>query len=249
MKINCKQTIVKLLPPNKILLVLLTGAVFFFMMSSVSFAPVKPTNKMSDAELSEIEGQTFFTISQYGSSYGTGSSSVLRLNLGIDMEIYAHQDTMRLGYYTNQNLGGFPSGGNTGWDNDLTNVTMGASNTDPLILKGLFLELGFDSIGNADTRALNYIDVGSANVTGRLAASLDTVTGLFRDAGTGQNSGVLLRQTASGQRTIYFRNELLSMVFASKYRYQNIDGSSMDNLRGIFQKIPQYDTDHKNNPK
>ncbi|PKN52947.1 MAG: hypothetical protein CVU55_06930 [Deltaproteobacteria bacterium HGW-Deltaproteobacteria-13] len=252
MKINFKQTIVKLLPPNKIFSVLLTAAIFFFMLSSVSFAPTKPAKKlMSDAELSNIEGQSLFTITQYGSSYGTGSANVIRMDLGIDMEIMAHADSLKMGYYTNQAVG-FASGGDTGWDNDLTKVTLGGitHTTTPLKLSGLFLELGFGDNGTtstyvtSNTRKLNYIDVGSRNVNGQLSASLNTVTGLFMDVGTGQNSGVLLRQTASGTRTIHFTNELLSVVFASKYRYAT-GGGSMDDLRGIFQKIPNYNTNLK----
>lgn len=254
MKINCKQTIVKLLPPNKIFSVLLTAAIFFFILSSVSFAPTKPEKKlMSDSELSSIEGQSLFTISEYGSSYGTGSANVIHMDLGIDMEIMAHVDSMKMGYYTNQAVGG-GGGGDTGWDNDLTSVTLGGitHTTTPLKLSGLFLELGFGDNGTTSTyissnatRKLNYIDVGSHNVNGQLSASLNTVTGLFTDYGTGQNAGVLLRQTASGTRTLHFTNELLSVVFASKYRYVNSSGGVTDNLRGIFQKIPNYNTNLK----
>ena len=57
MIINCKQTKAKFFFLNKIFLVLLTAMVFFFISSSVSFAP---TRVMSDSELSNVDGQTLF---------------------------------------------------------------------------------------------------------------------------------------------------------------------------------------------
>ena len=210
MKINCKQTIV----------------MFFFISSSVSFAP---TRLMSDSELSNVEGQALFQISNLGNT-GTGSANVIKIDLGIDLNMFAHMDSFRMGHYDN--------GSETGWDVDTTNYYWGSSDltSTPLVFHGMFLELGFDNITTA-TRTLNYLDIGTSSASGTILGSLNTLNGMVATSGTGQNGGVLLRQTASATRTVSFNNWMLSFVFATKYNYHSSTG-----LHGIFVKIPNYTT-------
>jgi hypothetical protein len=225
---NCKQTM-KFTFSNKSFLILLVAVVFFFMSSSVSFAPTK--NMMSDSELSDIQGQALFNITQYDSTYGTGSNNVIRIDLGIDLELLAHMDSMKLGYYNN--------GTNTGWDEDITNFFWGSvDRTVPLKWNGIFLELGFDNIGSNTTRTLNYIDLGTTNATGQITGTMNTINGLMADPGA-PNSGILHRQTVGAAKTITFSNEPMSFVFATKYSYTN-GVNSENNLNGIFIKIPNY---------
>jgi len=228
MKINCKQTIVKFPLADRIILALLTVLMFFFISSSVSFAP---TRLMSDSELSNVEGQALFQISNLGDT-GTGSANVIKIDLGIDLNMFAHMDSFRMGYYTNAD-------GNNGWDVDTTNYYWGSSDltSTPLVFKGLFLELGFDNISNNATRTLNYLDIGTSSASGTIMGTLNTLNGMIATSGTGQNGGVLLRQTASGTRTVSFNNWMLSFVFATKYTYHSSSG-----LHGIFIKIPNYTT-------
>ena len=239
MKINCKQTIVKLLFSDKTLLTLLTCAVLFFIFSSNSFAPTKV---MSDSDLSDVSGQALFQITQYTNStmapwVGTDSSNVVRLSLNIDMEIMAHIQSFKMGYYN--------SGGN-GWDQDVTNYFWGSVNhtTSTLLLHGLFADFGFDNISNNATRTLNYIEVGSMDTTGQITGTLNTLNGLVSDDGTGQNNGVLVRTTASGTRTVHFSHEVLSFIFATKYRYTDANGDGTANLSGIWTKIPNYNSNN-----
>lgn len=233
MIINCKQTKTKLFFLNKIFLVLLTAMVFFFISSSVSFAPTKPAKKvMSDSELSNIDGQTLFSITQFS---GNGSSNVIQINLGIDVNIFSYQSNNKMGYWNN--------GSSTGWDLDTQNFYYGSTDgsTSPLILNGVYIEFGFDNITSSGGRTLNYIEFGSKHVYGNVSGTMSTVNGLFNNQGTGQNSGILARQTAAGYQVLHFNNDLMGFIFASKYVYTDPEGD-VSTVKGIFNLIPNHNT-------
>jgi hypothetical protein len=234
MKINCKQIIARLFSPFNMIVVLLAVVIFLFS-SSKSYAP----SRMSDAELSDIEGQAIFSVNWYSGSsnipfgphsYTTGSADVVRLWLGIDAEMNAHMGSFKMGYY----------GG--GWDQDTTNYFWGTTNTlTPLRWSGVFVDFGFDNYTSTASRILNYIEIGTMSASGEVAGSINTINGLVQ-SGTGTNSGVMLRQTASQRRLIYFNNEVMSFVFCTKYNYSAAGGATA-NLSGIFIKIPEYDSE------
>ena len=253
MKMNLKQTRVRPLF-FKLFLAFFAVALFFFLTSSVGYAPTR----MSDSELSEIEGQAFFKIEHFpassefwdvvdpsgapvGRKYNTGSQNVIRISMGIDVEASAFIESQKMGYHMGQegdNL--FDS---WGWDQDHTNFWIGdRSDTGsgaPLKLNGLYIDLGYDYIGNAANRTLNYVEIGSMRVTGNVTQTINSINGLIA-AGTGANNGVMLRQTASGTRVVNFNNEIMSFVFASKYNYESNVDSTNTVVSGIFLKIPSY---------
>lgn len=243
MKMNLKQTRVRPLF-FKIFCALFAVTLFVAFSSSTGYAPTQ----MSDSELSEIEGQAFFKIEHFpassefwdvvdpsgapvGRKYNTGSQNVIRISMGIDVEAHAFIESQKMGYY------------NGGWDQDHTNFWVGdrSSTGDggPLRLNGLYIDLGYDNIGNAANRTLNYVEIGSMRVTGNVTQTINSINGLIA-AGTGANNGVMLRQTASGTRVVHFNNEIMSFVFASKYNYESNDGSTNTVVSGIFLKIPSY---------
>jgi len=243
MKMNLKQTRVRPLF-FKIFCALFAVTLFVAFSSSTGYAPTR----MSDSELSEIEGQAFFKIEHFpassefwdvvdpsgdpvGRKYNTGSQNVIRISMGIDVEAHAFIESQKMGYY------------NGGWDQDHTNFWVGdrSSTGDggPLRLNGLYIDLGYDYIGNAANRTLNYVEIGSMRVTGNVTQTINSINGLIA-AGTGANNGVMLRQTASGTRVVNFNNEIMSFVFASKYNYESNVGSTNTVVSGIFLKIPSY---------
>lgn len=246
MKMNLKQTRVRPLF-FKIFCALFAVTLFVAFSSSTGYAPTQ----MSDSELSEIEGQAFFKIEHFpassefwdvvdpsgapvGRKYNTGSQNVIRISMGIDVEAHAFIESQKMGYY------------NGGWDQDHTNFWVGdrSSTGDggPLRLNGLYIDLGYDNIGNAANRTLNYVEIGSMRVTGNVTQTINSINGLIA-AGTGANNGVMLRQTASGTRVVNFNNEIMSFVFASKYNYESNVGSKNTVVSGIFLKIPSYHSD------
>ncbi len=246
MKMNLKQTRVRPLF-FKIFCALFAVTLFVAFSSSTGYAPTQ----MSDSELSEIEGQAFFKIEHFpassefwdvvdpsgapvGRKYNTGSQNVIRISMGIDVEAHAFIESQKMGYY------------NGGWDQDHTNFWVGdrSSTGDggPLRLNGLYIDLGYDNIGNAANRTLNYVEIGSMRVTGNVTQTINSINGLIA-AGTGANNGVMLRQTASGTRVVNFNNEIMSFVFASKYNYESNANSTNTVVSGIFLKIPSYHSD------
>jgi len=243
MKMNLKQTRVRPLF-FKIFCALFAVTLFVAFSSSTGYAPTQ----MSDSELSEIEGQAFFKIEHFpassefwdvvnpsgapvGRKYNTGSQNVIRISMGIDVEAHAFIESQKMGYYKG------------GWDQDHTNFWVGdrSSTGDggPLRLNGLYIDLGYDNIGNAANRTLNYVEIGSMRVTGNVTQTINSINGLIA-AGTGANNGVMLRQTASGTRVVNFNNEIMSFVFASKYNYESNANSTNTVVSGIFLKIPSY---------
>jgi hypothetical protein len=164
---------------------------------------------MSDDELSATNAQAFFNIAQTSNQYG--SQNVITLNLGARVDVIAHIDSFKIGYWDN--------GGN-GWDYDVTNYYFGGSNqytsasAVPLVLKGLFLQVGFDNISNSTTRKLNYIDFGTMSASGPVTGSFNMLNAMLTTASTGQNYGVMIRQTLAGRQTITFADDRLSFLFA-----------------------------------
>lgn len=246
MKMNLKQTRVRPLF-FKIFCALFAVTLFVAFSSSTGYAPTR----MSDSELSEIEGQAFFKIEHFpassefwdvvnpsgapvGRKYNTGSQNVIRISMGIDVEAHAFIESQKMGYY------------NGGWDQDHTNFWVGdrSSTGDggPLRLNGLYIDLGYDNIADDATRTLNYVEIGSMRVTGNVTQTINSINGLIA-SGTGANNGVMLRQTASGTRVVNFSNEIMSFVFASKYNYESDVGSTNTVVSGIFLKIPSYQSD------
>jgi hypothetical protein len=242
MRINNQQTIAKFLFPRKIIIVPFVVMAFLFVSSSISFAPTKLSAKnpdklrsydvMNDQELSDVNAQSFFQLTQYSNT--RGSQNVIRLNLGVNMVTNAHIESLKMGYYDN--------GSHTGWDIDVVNYFWGGNDysagvpSSSLVWNGIYLELGFDNISNNSTRALNYLDFGTEHATGQVTGTINMVN-LLAAGGTGTNNGVSFRQTASGTRILNFTDDPLSFVFAVKYTY-----SGSTNLRGIFQRTPNYHT-------
>ncbi len=241
MKMNCKQTMAKFFSPVIAFAVLLAGVITLFSFST-SFAPTK----LSDAELSDVEGQALFNVTHYtgssaipfgSQSYSTQSQDVVRLELGLDAFQIAHMKSFKLGYYYGRQEGS----NNTGWDQDTTNYFWGTTDRNtPLQWTGVFIDFGFDNYSSNSTRVLNYVEIGTMSCSGKVTGTINTVTALVQ-AGTGTNNGVMLRQTAAGQRIITYENELLSFVFATKYRYVTPGNTATQDLRGIFIKMPFYD--------
>ncbi|HQP41862.1 MAG TPA: hypothetical protein PK004_10485, partial [Smithella sp.] len=167
----------------KIFCALFAVTLFVAFSSSTGYAPTR----MSDSELSEIEGQAFFKIEHFpassefwdvvdpsgapvGRKYNTGSQNVIRISMGIDVEAHAFIESQKMGYY------------NGGWDQDHTNFWVGdrSSTGDggPLRLNGLYIDLGYDNIGNAANRTLNYVEMGSMHVTGNVTQTINSINGL-----------------------------------------------------------------------
>ena len=144
---------------------------------------------MSDSELSEITGAGF---SQF-----TLTDGIARAWFNITTETFTEIESLKLGYYDD--------GSTTGWDQDWEGVSLGSS-TEDLVLVGLYLEAGFSNISDPATRTLNYLKIGSTDMTGPISANFISFSGSIKDSG-----GNFLvnghRVTTLGQRTIYSNSD------------------------------------------
>jgi hypothetical protein len=269
MKTDVRQVRAQFFSGRQVVVVAFLVMVLLVCWSSSSYAPTQIDGtraKMSDAELSDVDAQAFFKIEHFGSEnfwtppvgvptstrpsstapwtyydryypYNPGSQNTIRLSLAVDLEVHGQIDSGKLGYYG----GGWDLEQNYQWLGD--RPVSGYGNTgegdQPLRMYGLYMDFGFDNLANDATRTLNYIEVGSMDVFGNITQAINTINGLVMDEGTGQNNGVMLRQTAAGTRVVKFDHHLLAFVFASKYTYSDHQGDKTT-VSGIFQKLPSY---------
>jgi hypothetical protein len=118
-------------------------------------------HELSDGELSSVYANGF--------SEFTLNGNIAKLNFtGVTLSTWTEIQSMKMGYYL--------KGGTTTWDNDWTNVSLGTSGTD-LVANGLYLEAGFSNIGNPATRQLEYVRIGTPNLTGAISANFNSFSG------------------------------------------------------------------------
>jgi hypothetical protein len=140
----------------------LTG---FILLAWVTIAPPSicraGMHELSDGELSSVYA--------YGFSEFTLNGDIATLNFtGVTLSTWTEIQSMKMGYYL--------KGGATTWDNDWTNVSLGSQSTD-LVATGLYLEAGFSNITNPATRQLEYVRIGTPNLTGAISANFNSFSG------------------------------------------------------------------------
>ena len=120
--------------------------------------------ELSDAQLAQVYGTGFsnFTLD-------TGTGIALMNFPGITVSTFTEINSMKMGFY------------NGGWDQDWIgqgtgNVQLGTSSTD-LLFKGLFIEAQFTNITNSTTRQLEYLHIGTPDLTGAVTANFQRFSG------------------------------------------------------------------------
>jgi hypothetical protein len=119
-------------------------------------------------------GMAMLTDSQMSAIYSQGFSSftleggVARAQFDITARTYTEIDSLKLGYYND--------GSTTGWDQDWTTVKLG-SDTEDLVVSGIYIEAVFDNIGDPATRALKSIKMGTPDMSGAITANFNGFSG------------------------------------------------------------------------
>lgn len=145
--------------------------------------------EVGDEELSEVTGEGF-------SSF-TLQNGVARAFFNINVSTYTQIDSLKMGYYNN------------GWDEDWTNVSLGSSSED-LKIKGVYIEASFSNISDPATRQLNYIKVGTPDLSGPITADFNSFSGKITQLdGTVYRDGY--RITDIGTKTIWGHNSEFSV--------------------------------------
>lgn len=150
-------------------------------------------HEVSDEELSEITGEGF-------SSF-TLEDGVARVYLNIETSTFTEVDSLKMGYYDN--------GVTTGWDQNWENVSLGSASED-LVCKGIYIEAGFTNIADPSSRQLNYLKVGTPDMTGPISADFVSFSGHIENP----TDGVLVdgSRINLGSRTIYSTNSGFSVM-------------------------------------
>jgi hypothetical protein len=103
--------------------------------------------------------------------------------------------SLKMGYYNN--------GTTTGWDNDWTNVSLGSASND-LIFQGLYIEAKFSNTSDPANRKLEYVRIGTNNLSGTISADFNSYSGTIGGAGvTGQRTNLGTAAINSNQTGIY----------------------------------------------
>ncbi len=143
--------------------------------------------EMEDEELSEVTGEGF-------SSF-TLENEVARAYFNINAATFTEIDSLKMGYYDD--------GISYGWDQDWVGVSLGSS-SESLVCKGLYIEAGFSNIADPDNRRLNYLKLGTPDMTGPISANFISFSGHIENP----TQGVLVdgHRLNLGTRTIYSTN-------------------------------------------
>ena len=184
MKTKAKHLKIKALPFINIMAIIISF-IFFFSVSSwsrmipVSDAELEKTyargmSLMSDQELAEVNGQAGF--SKFSLVSRPDNKYQVRADLDIEIQLWAHVDEMKLGYYDYQGqtgvvvpILGWSCGLGTGfnWDLDWAGVDLGTESS-PLELHGLVIRADFQEVNG--NKILNRFILGSDRVKGGLRA-------------------------------------------------------------------------------
>ena len=145
-------------------------------------------NEMSEEALSEITGEGF-------SSF-TLINGIAKASFNITASTFTEIESLKMGYYND--------GTALGWDEDWQGVSFGSQDTD-LVCNGLYIEAKFTNITDKKTRTLDYIKVGTPDMTGPISANFVSFSGYIANP----TDGILYnghRITTIGQATITSTN-------------------------------------------
>jgi hypothetical protein len=140
---------------------------------------------LNDAQLSDAYALGFsdFTITTLGD--GTTDTNAL---FNINSSSYITIDSLKLGYYDDNQLNPQPTITSTAWDEDWTNIQIGGSLTDPtkdFSTQGAYLQANFSNIDDPTIRTLNSITLGATSATGDISAAFNSFSGSIADGTNG----------------------------------------------------------------
>jgi len=123
-------------------------------------------NELTDGEMAAVYGFGFSTFTL------NGDQALVNFD-GMTLRTWTEISSMKMGYYNK---------GSMGWDNDWTNVSLGSQSND-LVARGLYIDVRFSNISDPATRRLEYIRIGTNNLTGAVSANFNGFSGTL-DNGT-----------------------------------------------------------------
>ncbi len=184
------------MPVKKIFFILIT----FLLFTSPLLAEMK---QLTEENLSDIYGTGLLNFSIEHRSIKTTNNVLLPdgyvhhdvavIDIGTEIDLHAEVDSLKLGHYDN------------GWDVNITNLTAGKSESRPLSLDGLKIEVAFDDIASPN-RKLLFIKAGSDDINGNL-------NGDFHSLNADGRANVLLLPVLLNSRRTHIGELLNSLEF------------------------------------
>jgi len=139
----------------------------FILITWMAFLPAplwgaEPT-ELTDSEMADVYAHGFSTFTR------DDVTGIMRADFhGMDLRTWTEVSSLKMGHYNN--------GTTTGWDNDWTNVSLGSSGAD-LFAKGLYVEMKFTNPNDPATRQLEYLRIGTNDLTGTISAHFNSFSG------------------------------------------------------------------------
>jgi hypothetical protein len=155
-------------------------------------------NELSEGELSSVYAAGF---SKFDLNTSTG---LARIDLNtMTISTYTTIDTLKMGYY----------GG--GWDQSWSGPVSLGSGTSDLVFNGLYIEAKFSNVTNSSTRTLDYLRIGTPELTGTVSANFSSFSGEVGGASyTRQNLGARTITSTGADKGFY-----LSLDSAGGFRF------------------------------
>ena len=166
----------------------------FMIMAWVAFLPASlygaGLNELTDSEMADVYAYGFSTFTR------DDVTGLVRADFqGMDLRTWTEISSLKTGYYNN--------GTTTGWDNDWTNVSLGSSGAD-LVAKGLYVEMGFSNINDPGTRKLEYLRIGTNDLTGTISANFNSFSGTVDNGVTNMSRANLGAASISSTNSGFF---------------------------------------------
>jgi hypothetical protein len=169
--------------------IFLTG---FILLAWVAILPPS----FSHAGMHELSDGEMSAVYAYGFSTFTLEGDLARVQFNnVTMSTWTEIQSMKMGFYNGK--------GTIAWDNDWTNVSMGTSGTD-LIAKGLFIEAKFSNLADPANRQLEYVRIGTTNLTGTISANFNSFSGTLDDGVTNMSRNNLGASTITANGTGFY---------------------------------------------
>jgi hypothetical protein len=184
--------------------IFLTG--FILMVMAAIMSPslcVAGMNELSEGELSSIYATGF---SKFDLNTSTG---IARIDLNtMTLSTYTTIDTLKMGYYNKTGYG-------LGWDQSWAGPVSLGSGTSDLVFNGLYIEAKFSNVTNSSTRTLDYLRIGTPDLTGTVSANFSSFSGEVGGTSyTRQNLGAKTITSTGADKGFY-----LSLDSATGFRF------------------------------
>lgn len=167
---------------------------FFLLCFILTWAAILPPS-LCTAGMHELSDREMAAVYAYGFSTFSLTGDLARVDFNnVTMRTWTEISSMKMGYYSN---------GTTAWDNDWTNISLGTSGND-LVAQGLYIEAKYSNMTDPASRQLEYIRIGTTNLTGTVSADFNSFSGTLDNGVTTHSRTNLGTATITAAQTGFY---------------------------------------------